>query len=144
MITQQIPFYGSGYGDLSDLKRRLDLGAQHTPPLVDRVPHIPMLKENNTRKGFFEHDEFIALRNVLPDHLKGFVTFAYRTGWRLTEIATIKWSQGDRRSGIVSLEVGETKNDEARRQSAYLDSRMGAISGTIVDLQRKRANRDDD
>jgi site-specific recombinase XerD len=71
--------------ELSALKRMLNLGAQHTPPLVDRVPHIPMLKEINTRKGFFEHDEFIALRNALPDNLKGFVTFAYRTGWRLNE-----------------------------------------------------------
>jgi hypothetical protein len=34
--------------------------------------------------------------------------------------------------------------DPAPRQSAYLDSRMGTISGTIVDLQRKRVNRDDD
>jgi hypothetical protein len=28
----------------------------------DRVPYIPMLKENYARKGFFEHAEFMALR----------------------------------------------------------------------------------
>ena len=39
-----------------------------------------MLKENYVRKGFFEHAEFIALRVELPEHLKGFVTFAYKTG----------------------------------------------------------------
>jgi len=66
--------------ELSALKRMLNLGAQQTPPKVDRVPFIPMLKENNTRKGFFEHGEFLALRNALPDYLKGFVTFAYKTG----------------------------------------------------------------
>jgi integrase len=111
--------------ELSALKRMLNLGAQHTPPLVDRVPHIPMLKEINTRKGFFEHDEFIALRNALPDNLKGFVTFAYRTGWRLNEIATMKWSQGDRQSGIVRFEVGETRKDEAR--TIYLDDELKQV-----------------
>ena len=63
--------------ELSALKRMLNMGARQTPPKVDRVPYIPMLKENNTRKGFFEHGDFIALRDKLPDYLKGFVTFAY-------------------------------------------------------------------
>ena len=48
----------------------LNLGARQTPPKVDRVPYIPMLKENNIRKGFFEHSEFAALRTALPDYLK--------------------------------------------------------------------------
>jgi hypothetical protein len=64
----------------------LNLGAKQTPPKVDRVPYITMLKENNTRKGFFEHGEFLTLRDALPYHLKGFITFAYKTGWRLSEI----------------------------------------------------------
>lgn len=111
--------------ELSALKRMLNLGAQQTPPMVDRVPHIPMLKENNARKGFFEHYDFLALRDNLPEHLRGFVTFAYRTGWRLTEIATLTWSQVDRGGGIVRLEVGETKNDEAR--TVYLDEELKQI-----------------
>jgi len=58
----------------------LNLGAQQTPPKVDRVPYIPMLKENNVRKGFFEHGEFLTLRDALPSYLKGFVAFAYKKG----------------------------------------------------------------
>jgi integrase len=47
-----------------------------------------MLKEKNIRKGFLEHEDFLALRNALPSYLKGFVTFGYKYGWRLSEIAT--------------------------------------------------------
>jgi hypothetical protein len=50
--------------ELAALKRMLNLGAKQTPPKVDRVPYVPMLKENNVRKGFFEHREFLALRNT--------------------------------------------------------------------------------
>jgi integrase len=111
--------------ELAALKRMLNIGAKQTPPLVDRVPHIPMLKENNTRKGFFEHEEFLALRDALPDYLKGFVTFAYKSGWRRSEISSITWKQVDRRQGIVRLEVGETKNDDAR--TLYLDGELKDI-----------------
>jgi integrase len=111
--------------ELSALKRMLNIGARQTPPKVDRVPFIPMLKENNIRKGFFEHAEFVVLRNAIPEHLKGFVTFAYKTGWRLSEMAGLTWNQVDRNQGIVSLEVGETKNDDAR--TVYLDEELQEI-----------------
>jgi len=44
--------------ELAALKRMLIMGARQTPPKVNRVPYIPMLSENNTLKGFFEHGEF--------------------------------------------------------------------------------------
>ena len=37
--------------ELQPLKRMLNIGAKESPPLVDRVPYIPLLKENNARKG---------------------------------------------------------------------------------------------
>jgi len=111
--------------ELSALKRMLNLGARQTPPIVDKVPYIPMLKENNTRKGFFEHGDFLALRDALPPYLKGFVTFAYKVGWRFTETSNLQWSQVDLKQGIVTLEVGETKNDEGR--TVYLDEELQEI-----------------
>jgi integrase len=110
---------------LSALKRMLNLGAKQTPPKVDRVPHIPMLQENNTRKGFFEHSDFIALRDALPSHLKGFATFAYKTGWRVSEIANLTWDQVNLAQSIVRIETGETKNDEAR--PVYLDNELKSV-----------------
>ena len=111
--------------ELSALKRMFNLGAKQTPPKVALVPFIPMLKENNTRKGFFEHGEFLALRKNLPDYLKGFVTFGYKTGWRLGEIAGLKWDHVDMLNGIVRLEANMVKNEQPR--TVYLDDELNAI-----------------
>jgi len=111
--------------ELSALKRMFNLGAKQTPPIVDRVPHIPMFKENNVRKGFFEHGDFLALRDALPEHLQGLVTFGYKTRWRVSEICALTWAQVDRKQGVVRLEAGETKNNEAR--TVYLDEELRQV-----------------
>jgi integrase len=111
--------------ELAALKRMLHLGAQSTPPKVDRVPHIPMLKESNARQGFFEHGEFLAVRDALPDYLKPLVTFAYKTGWRRTEVTELKWSQVDMERGAVCLNPGETKNNRGR--TVYMDEELKAV-----------------
>ena len=103
--------------ELAALKRMLNLGARQTPPKVDRVPFIPMVQENNVRKGFFEHGDFLKLRDGMPDHLKGFITFAYKTGWRLSEITGLTWDKVDFNQRVVRLDPGETKNNEARTVS---------------------------
>jgi integrase len=107
------------------LKRMLNLGAQKNPPKVDRVPHIKMLKENSVRKGFFEHGDFLALRAALPDYLRPIITFAYASGWRLSEILGLTWERVDVKNGVVRLEAGETKNDEAR--TFYLDDELKEV-----------------
>ena len=114
--------------DLAALKRMMNIGAKQTPPIVDRVPFIPMLKENNVRKGFFEHGDFLALRDALPEYLRGLVTFGYKTGWRKTEIQTLTWGQVDLDQGIVRLEPGDTKNDEGR--TVYLDDELKEVFKT--------------
>ena len=53
------------------------LGFQQTPQLVVRVPHIPQLKEHNIRSGFFEHEDFLALRGALPDYAQVAASLAY-------------------------------------------------------------------
>jgi integrase len=123
--------------ELSALKRMLSLGFKQTPPKVNRVPYIPMLKENNIRTGFFEHDEYLGLLDALPPYLKPFVTFAYKFGWRDQEISDLTWSQVDRLKGIVALEVGKTKNNDAR--TVYLDDELRETFNLLWEARKRNS-----
>jgi len=105
---------GSVNRELAALKRMFNLAAAMTPPKVIRVPYIPMLKESNVRKGFFEHSEYLALRRNLPEYLKPVLTFGYYTGARVGEILNLRWRQVDLKGGTVHLDPGTTKNDQPR------------------------------
>ncbi len=100
--------------ELAALKRMFSLGMQQTPPKVLRRPYIPMLKENNTRSGFFTQEDYLALRGALPDSLKPVVTLAYHTGFRREEMLSLRWDQVDLSQRRIVLEVGTTKNHEGR------------------------------
>jgi len=122
--------------ELAALKRMFNIGVQQTPPKVDRVPHISMLKENNVRQGFFEADEFQRLRNNLPGFLKAFVTFGYKTGWRYSEITGLTWSRVDLKESKVWLETGMAKNDEAR--TIYLDSELKTLFNDLWETRKTK------
>jgi integrase len=108
--------------ELAALKRMFHLAAECTPPKVSLIPHIPMLKESNVRKGFFEPDEYRALKDALPEGLRSLVTFAYHSGWRKAEILGLTWDRVDLKEGLVSLDPGETKNEEGR--TLYLNEEL--------------------
>jgi integrase len=76
--------------ELAALKRMFTL-AIRAGKLANR-PHVPLLsEEGNARSGFLEPADFAVLRDALPPWLAGAVTFAYLTGWRRREVATLEW-----------------------------------------------------
>src|SRR5229473_578892 len=105
---------GSVNRELAALKRMFSLASEMTPAKIARVPHIPMLKESNVRKGFFEHDQYLALQRELAEYLKAVLAFGYFTGAREGEILSLKWDQVDLDRRTVHLEPGSTKNDQPR------------------------------
>lgn len=127
--------------ELAALKRAYSIACKATKILAK--PYIPMLTENNVRTGFFERDQFEAVRAHLPSELRGLVTFAYVTGWRIpSEILTLQWRrQVDFVAGVVRLEPGTTKNREGRlfpftpELRAVLETQWA----TTTDLQRRTA-----
>jgi len=100
--------------ELACLKRMFKLALQSTPPKVARIPHIPMLEEHNVRSGFFSHEEYLAVRGVLPDYAQVAVSIAYYTGLRIGEVLGLKWAQVDLVEGKLSLTPLQTKTETPR------------------------------
>lgn len=99
--------------ELTALKRMFNLAIQ-AGKLIQK-PHIPMLKEDNVRVGFFERDQFLAVLAHLDEPVRQAATFAYLTGWRIdSEVLPLEWRQVDFGAGEVRLDPGKTKNGEGR------------------------------
>lgn len=79
-------------------------------------PDITMLKEAAPRAGFFEKDQLDAVLAHLPAELRAVFRFMYVTGWRdHSEVLALQWRRHvDFAAQRVSLDAGETKNDDAR------------------------------
>ena len=80
-----------------------------------QCPHVAMLQERNTRKGFIEPDQLAAICEGLPEALSAIVKFAYATGWRTrSEVLPLEWRNVDWTGRSVRLDAHTTKNGEAR------------------------------
>jgi integrase len=108
----------------------LNLGIQAEK--IYRKPYVPMLAENNVRKGFFEHAEFVVFRANFSAELQPVLTFAYYTGWRKSEILSLKWNQVDLDNRAVKLDPGTTKSG---------DGRTIALEGELLELMKQQWDR---
>lgn len=99
--------------ELAHLKRMFVLAIQANKLLYR--PHIPMLRENNVRKGFFEPASISSVMNNLPLEIRPVIEFAYITGWRIaSEVLPLEWRRVDFAAGEVRLDAGATKNGDGR------------------------------
>jgi len=97
------------------------------------IPSIRHLDEkDNVRQGFFEDWEFRAVESNLPDYLRDYSHFAYRTGWRKSSIANLRWEHYDGTS--VRLPGKDWKNGEP--QQVMLDTDLADL---IERRQKARA-----
>jgi integrase len=87
------------------------------------------------RQGFFEPDQFEAVRRLLrPDHQLA-VRIAHAFGWRMqSEVLTLERRQVDLEAGTLRLEPGTTKNDDGR--VVYLTPELKALIGTQLERVR--------
>jgi integrase len=109
--------------ELAALKRLFRLAQQSTPPKVNAVPYIAMLKENNTRTGFLEskqHDALAAETGKIGLWLRTMFEVGYTFGWRHEELLALRVRQVNLSAGTIRLEPGTTKNDQGREVSMTL------------------------
>ena len=114
--------------ELAALKRTFHLGKQAKK--VNEIPYIPMLAENNVRKGFFEFHEHSAIKEALSSYLKPVVSLAYHSGWRKEEILSRTVDKLDMNEGTIRLDSGKTKNGEGRVY--YMNDEVKEDIGTAL------------
>jgi len=99
---------------------------------LSSVPYIRHLSESgNVRQGFFAQSDFERLLQHLPDYLVDFCRFAYLSGMRKGEIASLRWD--DVEGETIRLRAENAKNGEAR--SVPVDGELAEL------IERRREAR---
>jgi integrase len=78
------------------------------------APHVPMLREDNVRSGFFTREEVERLTSHLPAPLDSMVWFGFLTGWRKGDILGLEWRNVDFKRGEIRIDVGKDKSRKGR------------------------------
>jgi len=89
--------------------------------LVLRVPHFEMLPVDNVREGTIDHEQYRAIRDVLPLYARIALVIAYHTGARKGEIRSIRKERVDLKAGRINLPGRTTKNGRPRYLPIYGD-----------------------
>jgi integrase len=124
--------------ELSILRRAFQIGYERQPQLVERIPPIKKLAEGPPRKGFVTPDQYRALMQELPSHLRGITCIAYHIANRKGELLRLEWSdvELDGKPPLLTLWPGETKNAEGRT--------LPILSGEMLDTLRSlKSERDE-
>jgi integrase len=101
--------------ELAMLRRALNLGRQCTPPKIRVVPYIPLLKEDNVRRGFVEDADFSKLSAHASElWMRTFLELAFTYGWRKSELLGLRVRQVNLEQRTIRLDPGTTKNREGR------------------------------
>lgn len=98
--------------ELNALRRGLRL-AQRAGKLAT-VPPFPTVNPGPPRAGFLEDADLPRLLAALAPELRPLVHFLALTGWRVGEALALTWDRVDFGHGVVTLDVGTTKNGAGR------------------------------
>jgi integrase len=84
--------------------------------LLTVVPPFPnRLEESAPRQGFFEHAEYLAVRQHLtPAVYQDVLDFAYYSGWRRGEVTGLTWREIDMAGSVIRLDPDRSKTRTGR------------------------------
>ena len=125
----------------SVLLKMLRLGLERGK--LARLPVIRGLKEAAPRSGFFETEQYAAVRRHLAADLQTACDIAYTFGWRMqSEVLTLERRHVDLAGGRLTLHPGETKNN-AGREVFLTPPLKGALAAQLdrVDALQRELSR---
>ena len=96
--------------ETSTLKKALKLAVDNDK--LHKVPVIKRLTEPPARSGFLYQKDYEALLKKLPTLYHNALTFAYVTGWRVSEVLGLTWAQIT--TDEIRLSPEQTKTNEGR------------------------------
>ena len=91
--------------ELAALRRAFTIAGEQERLSAASVPRVKLFAEHNARQGFVSR---------LPVYLQDYARFAYGSGWRKGEVATLEWSAVDKGTTRVTLRREHSKNGEPR------------------------------
>ncbi len=119
--------------ELSILKRAFKLAVIRGFLPSMPVSVFPTIVVKNTRKGFFEKEQFLSVYRHLDEDMQPLAKFLYLLGWRRGEALGLEWRHVDLRAGVFRIE--DSKNDDPRTIPYYALPELAEI----IESQRKRA-----
>lgn len=89
-----------------------------------------MYRRKSARQGFVDAATFERLRENLPAYLQDFAEFAFITGWRRGEIASLDWSNVQDDDTMIRLRPDQAKNKTTDRSVP--------VAGKLIDIIKRR------
>ncbi|HUE02202.1 MAG TPA: site-specific integrase [Bryobacteraceae bacterium] len=125
--------------ELSLLRRAYQLGYERNPQLVEKIPPIKKLAENNVRKGFVTPEQYRKLMEELPAHLKPITCVAFHVANRKGELLNLEWSDVDLHGDppLITLWPGETKNRDGRTLPILAGEMLDTLRALKAEHDRK-------
>jgi integrase len=105
--------------ELAIVRRAFSLGMPTDPPLVNRKPWIRRLDEDNAREGFIEEEQYRAILNELPEHLRALFVVGDHIGVRLGTLRKLEWDQVDLKAGEIRFRKKQVKQKRAHTAPIY-------------------------
>ena len=111
--------------------------------LINRMPAISLLPENNERIRWITKEEASQLLSVLPHHLSLMAEFSLETGLRQANVTGLKWSQVDLDRRRLWKSYDEMKNRTAlgiplsKRAVEIIGSQKGIHEEYVFTFQDK-------
>lgn len=98
---------------------------------LDRVPVVPMYRQEKAEPRFLTKPQARKLLSELPPHLKALAEFSLETGLRMRNATHLEWSQVDLRRRHLSVAAADAKAGEtlaiplSARAAAILKAQKG-------------------